>query len=753
MKKTKFTKLFVLILSLALLIGSAIGIAASADETDTAYAIKSMNIAHGDRTQVLIAVDAVGVDAAEIEVTYTFAGETYVASFYDYVDIYNNDTEYPVFYTKGIPAKDCGQDVLAEAHVAGTTPAAPKYKNVSVANYLFTKLYKENFISATEGEDFDKKNLYLEFIEYIASAEEVLWNMNHSADQQRVLLTDKICINAPEAYVSLVGGNFGLIANPGVATLNYTGDRANHYGWRVTTASGTDIVFSNNIYVDESAVITPYFIDSMMDFEDAEVGNGLYTEWIDQAAGKSTTTVTNIEDMGGITPNYTANEDITNGRIATGNTHVLIKEDTDGNKYLSYKTVARNNYTVTETSKGNRSNPPGFDIHFTDVDDDANVAIWSFDAIFDDSCSGPAQIMWTTKNGVNIIYPYIKGNEGKSISIQSSDGKATVANFATGKYVNIRFEYYWQEGVCQIYVDGVYQGSFTNPYSSQPHAEPGKIAYGMDGSSAQGAKFDNMFAIKVKKDYVESPISVPNYESFSGAYTTEDNSWTTEHETYQAELAAGKFTHGGASTEGYSLETVFSSTSIYFDNVSMSYGGDTKVNTDCTASVETDENGNSYAKMYNPGRISDRDRAYGMTFGTVETCASTLYYTDFDMKLVSGASYSLIVRNKHNGYSQWTIAPKNGVVNMCGVDIGAEGEWISVRLVIDVAAESPNFSVYTRNADGVYVYAGDFGAIAAGKAADVTFAGNGLKNISISATNSGESLIYLDNVASYNVAK
>ena len=41
MKNTKLTRIFVLILSLALLVGSAIGIAASAEETDT-YAIKAI---------------------------------------------------------------------------------------------------------------------------------------------------------------------------------------------------------------------------------------------------------------------------------------------------------------------------------------------------------------------------------------------------------------------------------------------------------------------------------------------------------------------------------------------------------------------------------------------------------------------------------------------------------------------------------------------------------------------------------------
>ena len=170
MRKSKALKILFLILSIALLVGSAIGIATSAEEGDT-YEIKAINIAHGDRIQVLIAVDAPIEDAANIEVKYTIGGTEKVATYWKNIDIYGDGVEYPVYYTTGISAKDIGESVIAEAHKSGATDYTPKTRDVSVVEYLFTKLYKEGYIIATEGADANRKTLYLELIDYGAAAQ------------------------------------------------------------------------------------------------------------------------------------------------------------------------------------------------------------------------------------------------------------------------------------------------------------------------------------------------------------------------------------------------------------------------------------------------------------------------------------------------------------------------------------------------------------------------------------------------------
>ena len=746
MKKTKFTKLFVLILSLALLIGSAIGIAASADETDTTYSIKSMNIAHGDRTQVLIAVDAVGVDAAEIEVTYTLAGETYVASFYDYVDIYNNDIEYPVFYTKGIPAKDCGQDVLAEAHVAGTTPASPKYMNVSVAGYLYDRLYKAGYIFVTEGEALEKKNLYLAFIDYISAAEEVLWNYNNPGNE-RVLTNTKTYVYAEDGYVAGTTGSAGYVS--GTANLTYTGAAKGQIGWYVETVSGLELVFGNIITLTESAKITPFINENIMTFEDATLGAGLFSEWVGEkditdskgkpAYSKSTTTVADIDKMGGITPKYTPNEDITLGRIATGGTHVLIK-GSDTNKYLSYKAVPRTEYSGYT---GNRSEPPGFNIPVTTIDDNANVTVWSFDAIFDDSCSGPAQIMFSGASG-NSIYPFIRGKDGM-ILIQSSGGAETLATVNTNTYVNVRYEYYWGEGVTQVYVNGVYCGSSTAKYST--HGLTTNIAFNMDGSSAMGALIDNMSAINIYKKFVAEPAvstGVVAYEDFSSSYFTKHVEWVCTHDTYKNEIAAGKFTYG-ASTEGYSEDTVFTADNMYYANgVSVAYGVDSKVHNP-TASIVTEANGNKYLSLTSPARISDRDRAYSIVSKPNITSGQTTYVYDFDVRPVRG-TFSCILYTTANNHAQFTVGTVNNVFAIGGVQIGNYGEWISLRFVIDTT--NATCSLYKKGADGAYTFLANEFTISGGSIANFNTT---LRDFSMQP--SANSAVDYDNVAFYTVGE
>ena len=94
MTNTKLTKIFILIFSLVLLIGSIFAIAVSAEDADGAYEIKAINIAHGDTIKVLIAVDAPvelsdmgGVDpknmpAPNIEVKYTVGDKTKTATYW-----------------------------------------------------------------------------------------------------------------------------------------------------------------------------------------------------------------------------------------------------------------------------------------------------------------------------------------------------------------------------------------------------------------------------------------------------------------------------------------------------------------------------------------------------------------------------------------------------------------------------------------------------------------------------------------------
>ena len=269
--KTNLTKILVLTLSLALLVGVAIGITVSAEEYS--YEIKSMNISHGDNTIVLVAVDApaTGVAPEGVEVTYVDAnGETLTAKYYGDLNVYG--TTYPIYYTKGIPAKDIGQDVIATVSLNGE---AKDSENVSVAEYLYGKLYKEEYIKATDGKDLNKKNLYLNLLDYAASAETVLWNdKDANADDQRVLVTDKF-------YVYAEGQIEDVLASNETFTLNYTGEIPEGYafsGYWVSTVGGTIAIKDGTaVKPTKHAVYTPVF------YANEDVAGKYYTADIEGA--------------------------------------------------------------------------------------------------------------------------------------------------------------------------------------------------------------------------------------------------------------------------------------------------------------------------------------------------------------------------------------------------------------------------------------------------------------------------------------
>ena len=349
MRKSKALKILFLILSIALLVGSAIGIATSAEEGDT-YEIKAINIAHGDRIQVLIAVDAPIEDAANIEVKYTIGGTEKVATYWKNIDIYGDGVEYPVYYTTGISAKDIGESVIAEAHKSGATDYTPKTRDVSVVEYLFTKLYKEGYIIATEGADANRKTLYLELIDYGAAAQQSLWNdVLDNADNQRVLLTDRYYVFVNEGTID--GRDHVILNGGGTVDLTYTGAEGAN-AWKVTSwvhGVGTStVVYTDTVEIYAPTTITPYVDPYLTTFEKCELGGitavgkeetmsgGLYTESVIEGS------LENFPDS--ISIGVPSKTNVADGNIPSPGDTALIKLDQyTGNKYLYIAAGNKNN--------------------------------------------------------------------------------------------------------------------------------------------------------------------------------------------------------------------------------------------------------------------------------------------------------------------------------------------------------------------------------------------------------------------------
>ena len=158
--KNSLTKLFVTVISIVLLIGAVAGITVLANEEETTYDIKSINVVHDEKSIVLIAVDLPSDTQLEappaVTVGYTFGGKETTALFHSYQYIDKYGAYYPCYYTVGIAPVDIAEDITAFAYKTGAEADKAKSKSISLAEYLYIRLYRDDVISATDGDDLDR---------------------------------------------------------------------------------------------------------------------------------------------------------------------------------------------------------------------------------------------------------------------------------------------------------------------------------------------------------------------------------------------------------------------------------------------------------------------------------------------------------------------------------------------------------------------------------------------------------------------
>ncbi len=281
MKKTKLSKILVFVLSLALLLGSAIGIAVSAagEEDSQTYEIAYMNASYGERVQIVMAIDApvAEAEAGNVVVKYSYGDYSDMEATYDSsLNVTIDGVTYPVFYTRGISPKDLGEDIIAEAHVNGAENYTPVEYNLSVAEYLYNLLYAQGKISAEDGTvDGNKKNLYLAGLNYAAMAQQSLYNDKLTdGETARVLVTDRSYVYATVATINGTAAKELLLpGKTGEVTLTATADAPTGItGWTVTTyaedgTATTTNVMSNTVAITGHTVITPYVDPDILTFE------------------------------------------------------------------------------------------------------------------------------------------------------------------------------------------------------------------------------------------------------------------------------------------------------------------------------------------------------------------------------------------------------------------------------------------------------------------------------------------------------
>ncbi|MBP3583238.1 MAG: hypothetical protein J6K44_04260, partial [Clostridia bacterium] len=192
MKQRKTSKLIILALSLALLIGSAVGIAVSANEA-TAPTILSKNVAADGNFCLMFAVDPATCEGSDVTLTVyntnpeglegdaltnaTVQTITKLVTDTQPEDLDGNPetakTDVLVFTTKGVAAKDIADEwyITVESGELSTTE---KY---SVREYAFERLYKDQTILAAGGTyEYRQKQFYLSILAVGSTAQDLLVN-------------------------------------------------------------------------------------------------------------------------------------------------------------------------------------------------------------------------------------------------------------------------------------------------------------------------------------------------------------------------------------------------------------------------------------------------------------------------------------------------------------------------------------------------------------------------------------------------
>lgn len=173
-------KILSLILVLAVMACGLTLITASAEEAAPEI---QQNLWYGDTIQLMYRVPA-GSDTLK----YRVKGES------EWIDAaYSgelSDASYDVYLTDGVPAQYI--DTVLEVKFAGVSEVAKTY---SVLEYLYERLYVDGIGEATEGENFDKKNMYESLITYAGFA------------QKALLEADTYTAIGDYGYVTVEGGN------------------------------------------------------------------------------------------------------------------------------------------------------------------------------------------------------------------------------------------------------------------------------------------------------------------------------------------------------------------------------------------------------------------------------------------------------------------------------------------------------------------------------------------------------------------
>ena len=323
MKKT--TKLIIFAFSLVLLVSAFVGFSiTAAAEDEGALAIKSINIAYKDQIELLVMVDTDYANRNNVEVTYTVDGVEgeYIAKPLSDEICEELGVTCPVFYAAGIAPKDINKVMTFEAHIKDSDATGTPY-SASILDYLYARLYKQNYINATTSDDIKRKDLYLNTIAYASSALDVLVNLNlEEAKREPLFITDYAFAWSDDKNAAVAAGRpFGAFPKGTEITPVYNGTVTD---WSFTDVDGEKLGEAKDgvAYVlNEHTKLVAGVVDSytVMDYQ-----SGASNDFVSSKDG----------DGNAVTGNLPANANtLTMGLATSGdNTYLQVRNYADSKK-------------------------------------------------------------------------------------------------------------------------------------------------------------------------------------------------------------------------------------------------------------------------------------------------------------------------------------------------------------------------------------------------------------------------------------
>ena len=255
MKKFNYSRILILVLSLALLIGAAFAVTANAEEAveTPATLFKGISVAYGDNVAISVAVNATQeeIESRDIRVTYTLGEDSteYDAKYY-----YTDANNVVWVRTSGIEAYNLAQVVKFNSYVGETK--VDTEKAYSVAQFLYTMLYTQDLSEVEE-------NLYNALLTY-GEATQKWYNAKNDLDLPLVTASSLVYTNNANVKVN---GNGKVFAPAKEVTFTLSCNEIPQFklleGWNIIH-NGEAKVLSNDESFTLSGiveVVSPVFVD------------------------------------------------------------------------------------------------------------------------------------------------------------------------------------------------------------------------------------------------------------------------------------------------------------------------------------------------------------------------------------------------------------------------------------------------------------------------------------------------------------